>query len=36
MHAWNQTTPVEEVMATFDALVRSGKVRYVGFSDVPA
>jgi aryl-alcohol dehydrogenase-like predicted oxidoreductase len=36
MHAWDQTTPVEEVMATFDAMVRSGKVRYVGFSDVPA
>jgi len=36
MHAWDQTTPVEEVMATFDMMVRSGKVRYVGFSDVPA
>jgi len=36
MHAWDQITPVEEVMATFDAMVRSGKVRYVGFSDVPA
>src|SRR3954452_15138380 len=36
MHAWDQTTPVEEVMATFDLMVRSGKVRYVGFSDVPA
>ena len=36
MHAWDQTTPVEEVMATLDQMVRSGKVRYVGFSDVPA
>jgi aryl-alcohol dehydrogenase-like predicted oxidoreductase len=29
-------TPVEEVLSAFDALVRAGKVRYVGFSDVPA
>jgi aryl-alcohol dehydrogenase-like predicted oxidoreductase len=36
MHAWDQATPVEEVVATFDSMVQSGKVRYVGFSDVPA
>ena len=36
MHIWDGTTPVEEVMATLDHLVTSGKVRYVGFSDVPA
>ncbi|MGB6356084.1 MAG: aldo/keto reductase, partial [Steroidobacteraceae bacterium] len=36
MHAWDRITPVEEVMRTFDDLVRAGKVRYVGFSDVPA
>lgn len=36
MHAWDGLTPVEEVLDTFDALVRAGKVRYVGFSDVPA
>lgn len=36
MHAWDRVTPVEEVMSTFDALVRSGKVRAVGFSNVPA
>ena len=36
MHAWDQITPVEEVMRTFDDLVRAGKVRHVGFSDVPA
>jgi aryl-alcohol dehydrogenase-like predicted oxidoreductase len=36
MHAWDQVTPAEEVMATFDAMVRSGKVRHVAFSDVPA
>src|SRR6202171_5136308 len=36
MHAWDMITPVEEVLASFDALVRAGKVRYIGFSDVPA
>jgi len=36
MHAWDLVTPVEEVMRTFDDLVRAGKVRYVGFSNVPA
>jgi aryl-alcohol dehydrogenase-like predicted oxidoreductase len=36
MHTWDRITPVEEVMRTFDDLVRAGKVRYVGFSDVPA
>jgi aryl-alcohol dehydrogenase-like predicted oxidoreductase len=36
LHAWDGLTPAEEVMATFDALVRSGKVRHVGLSDTPA
>jgi aryl-alcohol dehydrogenase-like predicted oxidoreductase len=36
VHAWDTMTPVEEVLAAYDALVRAGKVRYVGFSDVPA
>jgi aryl-alcohol dehydrogenase-like predicted oxidoreductase len=36
MHAWDMLTPVEEVMRTFDDLVSSGKVRHVGFSNVPA
>lgn len=36
LHMWDTVTPVEEVMATFDALVRSGKVRAIGLSDVPA
>ncbi len=36
LHAWDQVTPPEEVMRTFDDLVRSGKVRYVGFSNVPS
>jgi aryl-alcohol dehydrogenase-like predicted oxidoreductase len=36
MHAWDTMTPAEEVMAAFDALVQSGKVRYIGLSDTPA
>src|ERR1700733_13186154 len=36
MHAWDMVTPVEEVVASLDTLVRSGKIRYYGFSDVPA
>jgi aryl-alcohol dehydrogenase-like predicted oxidoreductase len=36
VHAWDGITPVEEVMRSLDDLVRSGKVRYVGLSDVPA
>jgi aryl-alcohol dehydrogenase-like predicted oxidoreductase len=36
MHVWDRITPVEEVMATFDTMVRQGKVRYIGLSDTPA
>ncbi|ENN85648.1 oxidoreductase [Rhizobium freirei PRF 81] len=36
MHCWDRLTPPEEVMRTFDDLVRSGKVLHVGLSDVPA
>ncbi len=36
LHCWDTLTPVEEVMDTIDSLVRSGKVRYFGLSDVPA
>lgn len=36
MHCWDRLTPPEEVMRTLDDLVRSGKVRYVGLSNVPA
>jgi aryl-alcohol dehydrogenase-like predicted oxidoreductase len=36
MHAWDMITPVEEVVASLDILVKAGKVRYIGFSDVPA
>jgi aryl-alcohol dehydrogenase-like predicted oxidoreductase len=36
MHAWDMLTPVEEVLATIDALAREGKVRHFGLSDAPA
>ena len=36
MHYWDQTTPVEEVLETFAALLQQGKIRYFGLSDVPA
>jgi aryl-alcohol dehydrogenase-like predicted oxidoreductase len=36
VHAWDFTTPVEEVMRGLDDLVRQGKVLYVGISDTPA
>jgi aryl-alcohol dehydrogenase-like predicted oxidoreductase len=34
--AWDRVTPVEEVLSTLNDLVRAGKVRHVGLSDVPA
>ena len=36
MHVWDTVTPVEEVVETLSTLVRTGKIRYYGFSDVPA
>jgi aryl-alcohol dehydrogenase-like predicted oxidoreductase len=36
LHCWDKHTPVEETMRALDDLVRSGKVRYLGFSDTPA
>ncbi len=36
MHAWDRFTPIEETMRALDNLVKSGKVRYIGFSDAPA
>lgn len=36
MHWQDPITPIEETMAALGDLVRSGKVRYLGFSDVPA
>jgi aryl-alcohol dehydrogenase-like predicted oxidoreductase len=36
VHYWDTLTPAEEVIDTLDSLVRSGKVRYIGLSDVPS
>lgn len=36
VHCWDGFTPVDELMRSFEDLVRSGKVRHVGLSDVPA
>ncbi|WP_312734463.1 aldo/keto reductase [Brevundimonas sp.] len=35
LHAYDATTPVEELLATLDMLVTSGKVRYTGVSNYP-
>ncbi len=32
-HQWDPATPIEDSLAAFDALVRSGKVRYIGVSN---
>jgi len=36
VHMWDSVTPIEEVMRGLDALIRSGKVLYIGVSDHPA
>ena len=36
LHNWDRNTPIEETMRALDDLVTSGKIRYVGFSNVPA
>jgi aryl-alcohol dehydrogenase-like predicted oxidoreductase len=36
LHVWDTVTPVEEVVDTLTTLARDGKIRYYGFSDVPA
>ena len=36
MHCWDHHTPIDETMRGLDDLVRTGKVRYIGFSDTPA
>lgn len=33
LHAFDAGTPIEEVLSTLDALVRSGKIRYTGVSN---
>ena len=36
LHAWDSTTPVEEVMRALDDQVRAGKILHLGVSDTPA
>lgn len=36
LHNWDRTVPIEETLRGLDDLVTSGKIRYVGFSDIPA
>lgn len=36
VHAWDQLTPVEEMMRALDDLVRSGKILYIGVSNTPS
>jgi aryl-alcohol dehydrogenase-like predicted oxidoreductase len=36
MHVWDMVTPVEEVLQSLGDLVRAGKIRYFGLSDMPA
>lgn len=36
LHAWDDRTPVDEILRAMDDLVRTGKVLYVGVSDLPA
>ena len=33
-HCWDSATPIEETLRTFDDLIRSGKIRYFGASNV--
>lgn len=36
LHVYDSVTPVEEVLQSLGDLVRAGKIRYFGLSDVPA
>jgi aryl-alcohol dehydrogenase-like predicted oxidoreductase len=36
LHNWDKFAPIEETLRSLDDLVRSGKVRYIGLSDLPA
>ncbi len=36
MHIWDGVTPVDEIVQTLGDLVRAGKIRYYGLSDMPA
>jgi aryl-alcohol dehydrogenase-like predicted oxidoreductase len=36
IHRWDETTPIEETLATLDDLRRAGKIRYAGASNLAA
>jgi aryl-alcohol dehydrogenase-like predicted oxidoreductase len=36
LHNWDRNTPIEETMRVLDDLARAGRIRYIGFSNVPA
>ena len=36
VHAWDYTTPEEEILRALDDTVRAGKILYIGISDTPA
>ncbi|WP_310393862.1 aldo/keto reductase [Hymenobacter sp.] len=36
LHVWDTLTPAEEVLQTLGDLVRAGRIRYFGLSDMPA
>lgn len=36
LHVWDMVTPAAEVLQTMAGLIRSGKIRYYGLSNVPA
>ncbi len=36
LHAWDFSTPIDEVLRSLEYLVQSGKVLHIGFSDTPA
>lgn len=36
LHVWDMVTPAADVLQTMTALIRAGKIRYYGLSNVPA
>jgi aryl-alcohol dehydrogenase-like predicted oxidoreductase len=36
LHAWDFTTPEDEVLRALDDMIRAGKIHYIGISDTPA
>lgn len=36
VHAWDGTTPIDEILRALEDLIHSGKVHHIGISDTPA